>query len=76
MVEINHFFANLLDVGTGVAVAVAAFFVMWGALLYMTAGGSPRRAETGKTAIANAAVGLAIVLLARVLVGVVQDAVA
>ena len=41
----------------------------------MTAGGSPRQLEAAKTAIANALVGLGIALLARVIAGVVQDAV-
>ena len=75
MEEINALFGNLLNVGTGVAAAVSAFFVMWGAFLYMTAGGSPRQMEAAKAAIVNALGGLAIVLLARVIAGIVQDAV-
>jgi len=74
--EINTLFGNLLAIGTGVAVAVSAFFVMWGAFLYMSAAGSPRQMEAGKTAILNALGGLAIVLLARVLAGIVQGAMA
>ena len=31
MAAINSLFANLLNIGTGVAVTVAAFFLMWGA---------------------------------------------
>ena len=76
MDEINALFGNLLAIGTGVAFAVSAFFVMWGAFLYMSAAGSPRQMEAGKTAIQNALAGLAIVLLARVLAGMVQRAVA
>lgn len=74
MDEVNTLFGNLLDIGTGVAAAVSAFFVMWGAFLYMSAGGSPRQVETAKAAIANALAGLAIVLLARVIASMVQDA--
>lgn len=74
MVQINTLFTNLLNVGTGVAAAVAAFFVMWGAFLYMSSSGSPRKMEEGKTAIVNALAGLAIVLLARVIAGMVTDA--
>ncbi len=76
MDEVNTLFGNLLDIGTGVAAAVSAFFVMWGAFLYMSAGGSPRQVETAKAAIANALAGLAIVLLARVIAAMVQEAVA
>ncbi len=75
MEEINALFGNLLNVGTGVAAAVSAFFVMWGAFLYMTAAGSARQMEAAKAAIVNALGGLAIVLLARVIAGIVQDAV-
>ena len=74
MAEINTLFNNLLNIGLGVAVAVSAFFVMWGAFLYMSAGGSPHQMERGKAAIANALAGLAIVLLARVIAGTIQSA--
>ena len=74
MAEINTLFNNLLNIGLGVAVAVSAFFVMWGAFLYMSAGGSPHQMERGKAAIANALAGLAIVLLARVIAGMIQSA--
>ena len=72
--QINTLFNNLLNIGTGVAVTVCAFFIMWGAFLYMSAGGSPHQMERGKTAITNALAGLAIVLLARVIAGMVKDA--
>ena len=75
MDQINTLFANLLNVGLGVAAAVAAFFVMWGAFLYMSAAGSPRQMESGKTAIVNALGGLAIVLLAKVIAGMVKTAI-
>jgi len=74
LAEINTLFNNLLNIGLGVAVAVSAFFVMWGAFLYMSAGGSPHQMERGKAAIANALAGLAIVLLARIIAGMIQSA--
>ncbi len=73
MDQINTLFNNLIDIGTGVGVAVAAFFVMWGAFLYMSAAGSPHQMERGKAAIVNALVGLAIVLMARVIAGMIQS---
>ena len=76
MDELNRVFENLLEIGTGLAVGVAACYVTWGAFLYMTAGGSPRRLETAKSAISCALTGLVIVLLARVLASMVQGAVA
>ena len=74
MEAINGLFSNLLSIGLGVAVTVAAFFLMWGAFMYMSAGGSPRQMESGKSAMVNAIAGLAVVLSARVIAGMVQSA--
>ncbi len=76
MDQINSLFNHLLNIGLGVGVAVSAFFVMWGAFMYMSASGSPRHMEQGKSAIVNALAGLAIVLMVRVIVGMTQDAMA
>lgn len=76
MDQINALFDSLLTIGVGVAVSVCAFFILWGGFLYMSAGGSPHQMERGKTAITNALAGLAIVLLARVIAGMVKDALA
>jgi len=70
---INNLFTNLLNIGLGVAVTVAAFFLMWGAFIYMSAGGNPHQMERGKSAMVNALAGLAIVLSARVLAGLIQS---
>src|SRR5215204_3373177 len=74
MQQINALFTSLLNVGVGVGVTVAAFFLMWGAFMYMSASGSPRQMETGKAAMINALAGLAIVLSARVIAGMIQSA--
>src|SRR3954463_7126262 len=74
MEQINSLFSNLLQIGTGVAVSVAAFFLMWGAFLYMSAAGSPHQMERGKSAMFNALAGLAVVLSARAMAGVIQTA--
>jgi hypothetical protein len=74
MDAINNLFTNLLNIGLGAAVTVAAFFLMCGAFIYMSAGGSPHQMERGKSAMVNALAGLAIVLSARVLAGLVQSA--
>ncbi len=71
--RINALFDSLLNVGLTVAVTVSAFFLMWGAFVYMSAGGSPRQMESGKSAMLNALVGLAIVLSARVIAGLIQQ---
>ncbi len=76
MESINALFTNLLNIGLGVAVTVAAFFLMWGAFVYMSASGSPRQMESGKSAMLNALIGLGIVLSARVVAGLIQSALA
>jgi len=73
--QMDTLFNNLLNIGMGVGVAVSAFFVMWGAFLYMSASGSPHQMERGKAAIVNALAGLAIVLMARVIAGMIQSAI-
>lgn len=45
--ELNSLFENLLNIGTGVALAACALFIAWGAFLYMTAEGNPARMERG-----------------------------
>lgn len=45
--ELNQLFENLLNIGTGVALALCALFIAWGAFLYMTAEGNPARMERG-----------------------------
>ena len=72
--QINTLFTNLLTLGLTIAVSVSAFFLMWGAFIYMSAGGSPRQMETGKTAMVNALFGLGIALTARAIAGALQQA--
>ena len=74
MEAVNSLFTNLLNIGVGVAVTVAAFFLMWCAFIYMSASGSPRQMESGKSAMVNAIAGLGIVLSARVIAGMIQSA--
>lgn len=73
---ITALFSRLLNIGLTVAVSVSAFFLMWGAFVYMSAGGSPRQMESGKSAMLNALVGLGIALSARVIAGLIQQALA
>jgi hypothetical protein len=73
---ITALFTRLLNIGLTVAVSVSAFFLMWGAFVYMSAGGSPRQMESGKAAMLNALVGLGIALSARVIAGLIQQALA
>jgi hypothetical protein len=71
---IENLFNNLLNIGTAVGVTVAAFFLMVGAYLYMSAGGNPIQMRNGKTAMVGALGGLALVLAARVIAAMIQTA--
>ncbi|MCW5848979.1 MAG: hypothetical protein KIT87_02760 [Anaerolineae bacterium] len=74
MDAVNGLFNNLLNLGMGVAVTVSAFFLLWGAFIYMSAAGSPHQMERGKTAMVNALFGLAIALSARTIAAMIQSA--
>lgn len=73
--RINTLFNNLITWGGNIALTVAAFFLMWGAFIYMSAGGSPRQMETGKSAMVHALIGLVIVLAAKSIATVVRNAI-
>jgi Type IV secretion system pilin len=68
-------FNTLLDVATKIGLAAAALFLAWAGFLYMTAGGSPRRMESAKDAAFASVGGLAIVLLAKTIAQLVQNAI-
>jgi hypothetical protein len=73
--SIIEVFKTLLDAATHIGLAAAALFLAWAGFLYMTAGGSPRRMESAKDAAFAAIGGLAIVLLARTIAELVQNAI-
>ena len=72
--KIVALFDNLVTIGTIVGIPACAFFFAWGAFKYMSAGGSPRGMESGKTAMTNALMGLAGVMLATVVANLVGGA--
>src|SRR5438105_1044920 len=72
---IEDVFTALLNAATSVGLAAAALFLAWAGFLYMTASGSPRRMESAKDAAFAAIGGLAIVLLAKTLAALVNNAI-
>lgn len=48
----------------GVSTALVAIFILWGAFLLMTSGGSPERVEKGKKTIFYAILGFVVLLIA------------
>ncbi|HET6318976.1 MAG TPA: hypothetical protein VFG86_21180 [Chloroflexota bacterium] len=73
--SIVSLFSSLLSAARTIGMAAAALFLAWAGFLYMTAGGSPRRMESAKDAAFAAVGGLAVVLLASAIAGLVQNAI-
>jgi hypothetical protein len=71
---IINLFTQLLTLGATVGTIITAFFVMLAGYQYMTAGGSVRAVESAKGSLYHAFIGLAIVILARVLANLVGAA--
>jgi hypothetical protein len=67
-------FDALLGAGAAVAVTATAFFIMLSGFQYMTAGGSVRGVESAKSSLFNALIGLAIVILCKIISGLVGSA--
>ncbi|MBR3323441.1 hypothetical protein IKG16_00960 [Candidatus Saccharibacteria bacterium] len=57
----------------GVSGVVAAIFVVYGGILYMTSGGDPNKTQKAKNMIMYALIGLAIVALSSVISGFVSN---
>lgn len=47
---------------------IAVIYLIYGGILYITAGGDAEKATKGRTAVINAVIGIAIILLALVIV--------
>jgi hypothetical protein len=73
--QILDTFNNLLNLATGLGLVVCSLFLVFAGFSYMTSGGNPASVERSKHAALNAAVGFAIILLARVLSQMINNAV-
>jgi Type IV secretion system pilin len=70
-----HTFDQLTTIGLNIGLAAAAFFILVGGFQYMSAGGNPMSMERAKSSLKNAAIGFAIVLLARTLAQLLQSSI-
>ena len=68
-------FNHLTDIGLSIGLAASAFFFCVGGFQYMSASGNPMAMERAKSSLRNAAVGFAIVLLARALASLIQSSI-
>lgn len=78
LASVSQFFTNLLVNGIKpFALAASTFFFAWAAILYMSAGtDNTRRIEMAKLGFYTALGGLALVLLADTIAGIVNSAAA
>jgi len=53
--------------------AVAVIYLVYGGMLYITAGGDAEKATKGRTSLINAIVGIIIILLALVIVAFIKS---
>jgi hypothetical protein len=68
-------FNQLTTIGLNIGIAAAAFFILIGGFQYMAAGGNPMAMERAKSSLRNAAIGFAIILLARTLAQLLQSSI-
>lgn len=59
---------NILNWVLFLAGALAVVYLIYGGILYITAGGDAEKATKGRTAVINAIIGIVIILLALALV--------
>jgi hypothetical protein len=64
----TDYFLDLVRVANNIATSIAVLMIVYGAFKYVTSGGDEAKARDGKDIIVGALVGLALLLLIRVLV--------
>ena len=70
---INTVLDNVSKILVIVAIGIAVIAIIWGAILYMTAGGSPENAEKARSVIINGIIGAVIIFALSFIVGFVID---
>ena len=71
--KVTNFFANITEILVTLAGILAALFLAWGGIGYITSSGNPENLEKSKKTILYSAIGLAISLGAFVLVNIVTQ---
>lgn len=62
------FFTRIVNVALYVGGGIAVIYLIYGGIMYVTAGGDQEKATAGRTAIVNAIIGIIIIALAIALV--------
>ncbi len=71
--KIQTFIKSIIQVFVTIAGLVAAGFLVWGGIGYITSSGSPETLDRSKKTILYAGIGLAVVLGAFVLTNIITD---
>ncbi len=69
----SDFAISIITILVFVAGALAVAFLIYGGILYITAGGDAEKATKGKTAVINSVIGIIIVLLALIIINWVKN---
>ena len=64
----NQYFLDLVNYAVNLALALAVLVIVFGAFKYVSAGGDDAKAKDGKDIIVGALVGLAILLLTKLII--------
>lgn len=67
--SIKVLIANIGSFIIWIAGALALGYLIYGGILYITAGGDAEKATKGRTAIINAVIGIVVVLAALIIIG-------
>lgn len=59
-----------------VSIVIAVFFIVWGAIVWMSAGGNEDRAKSGKKFIINGIIGAAIVFAIGLILSTLKNTIA
>lgn len=65
--DLKSILVGLLNVFLWVAGLLAVIYLVYGGVLYITAGGDAEKATKGRTALINAVIGVIIIMLALVI---------
>ena len=71
MVDLISAFSRMISIFAAFAGVAGVGFFVWGAYMYMSAAGSAQKADTGKTAMLQASVGVILVMIAFTVINVI-----
>lgn len=72
----GQFFTRVVNVALYIGGGIAVIYLIYGGIMYITAGGDQEKATAGRTAIVNAIIGVVVIGLAIALVTWINNALA